>query len=77
MKFSSYKPLTWKSCFLLALTSDKRVSELYDLSCCVCHLIGWRSCNFSFVPDLIHDPRFEKPTVPLLLVFVDGNRDEM
>ena len=37
-KLYSDKHFTWKTCFLLVLTSTKRVSELHGLSFWVCHL---------------------------------------
>ena len=37
------KHLTWKMCFLLALTSAKRVRELHGLSFHVCRSQGWKS----------------------------------
>ena len=46
---------------------------------------GWRSCTFSFLPEIVaktqnlsvYDPHFEEFTVPSLADFVDGDRDEM
>ena len=40
LKLSSDKHLPRKSCFLLAVTSAKRISELYDFSHRVRHLNG-------------------------------------
>ena len=53
LKLTSGKHLTWKTSFLLALASAKRVSELHSLSFCVCHSRGWRACTFSFLPDFM------------------------
>ena len=62
------------TCFLLAFTLARRVSELYDLSFHVWHSRGWKSCTFSYVHDIvawtqnpsIRDPRFEEFTIPCL-----------
>ena len=85
LKLSSNKYLNWNTCFLLALTSAKRVSELHGLSFCVWHLLGWRSCSFSFFPDFVAktqnlslpDPRFEVFSVLALDDFVGGDQDEL
>ena len=53
LKLASDKHLARKTSFLLALALAKRVSELQGLSFCVCHSCGWRSCTFSFLPDLV------------------------
>ena len=50
---ASDKYLTWKTSFLLALASAKRVSELHGLSFHVRQLRGWRSCTFFFLPDFV------------------------
>ena len=50
LKLSSDKHLTWKTSFLLALASVKRVSELHCLPYLVSHSSGWWSRTFSFVP---------------------------
>ena len=58
LKLASDKHRTWKTSFLLALTSAKRVSELHSLSFRVCHSWGWGSCTF-FLPAFvakIHNP---------------------
>ena len=55
------------------------------LSCRVCHSHGWKSCTFSFLPDLmaktqnpsVPDSRFEKFSVPSLDDFVGDDRDEL
>ena len=82
---SLVKYLAWKICYLLALASAKRISELHGLSYQVRHLKGWKPCTFSFVPDFIAksqnlsilDPRFEKLIIPLLTDFMGGDRDMM
>ena len=84
-KLSLDKHLTWKMCFLLALSSAKRVSVLHGLSFHVRHSRHQRSCAFSYLPDfvaktqslLVHDPRFDEFTVPLLDDFMGGDRDEL
>ena len=51
----------------------------------VCHLKGWKSCSFSLVPDFVaktqnpsvYDSCFKEFTVPSLVDFVDGDRNEM
>ena len=53
LKLAFDKHLTWKTSFLLAPASAKKVSELYDLSFHVCYSRGWRSCTFSFLLDFI------------------------
>ena len=81
IKLSSVKHLTWKTCFLLTLTSAKKVTKLHGLSSCVWHSQGWKSCTYPPpppVPDsmtetrnpLIHGPRFKKFTVPLQTLWV-------
>ena len=63
-----------KTLFLLALTSAKRIGELYSLSYCVSHSRGWAEVSFSFVPGFVAKtqdpsslaPRFEGFTVPAL-----------
>ena len=53
MKLFSDSHLTWKTCFLLALASAKRDSELHRLSYQVRHSNSWRSCTFSFLSDFV------------------------
>ena len=85
LKLASDKHLTWKTSFLLALASTKRVSELHGLSFRVRHSHGWSSCTFSFLPDFVaetqnpsfHDSRFEEFSVPPLDGFVGSDRDEL
>ena len=85
LKLASNKHLTWKTSFLLALASAKRVSELHGLSFLVCHSGSWRSCTFSFLPDYVGeienpslpDPCFNKFTDLSLDDFVDSDRDEL
>ena len=45
IKLSSVKHLTWKTCFLLTLTSAKKVTKLHGLSSRVWHSQGWKSCT--------------------------------
>ena len=73
LKLASDKNLTWKTSFLLALASAKKVSELHGLSFRVRHLRGWRSCTFSFLPD----SRFEEFSVPSLDDFIGDDRDKL
>ena len=46
---------TWhiKCFFFLAVTSEKRVSELHIRSFDICHPKRWRSCFLSLVPELL------------------------
>ena len=53
LKLSSNNHPSWKTCFLLALVSAKRVNELYSLSFQVRHSLGWRACTFSFLPNFV------------------------
>ena len=84
LKLASDKHLTWKTYFLLALVSAKRVGELH-LSFRVHHSRGWRSCTFSFLPDLVaktqnpslSDSRFEEFLVPSLDDFIGDDRDKL
>ena len=46
---SSNGHLTWKTVFLLVLTSARRVSELLFLSICSWTITGMEACAFSFV----------------------------
>ena len=62
LKLASDKHLTWKTSFLLALTSAKRVSELHGLSFRVWHSRGWRSFTFSFLLDFVAET--QNPSVP-------------
>ena len=81
-KLASDKHLTWKTSFLLALASAKRVSELHDLSSRVRHSQGWKSYTFSFLPDFVAktqnpsvpDSCFEEFSVPSLDDFVGDDR---
>ena len=84
LKLASDKHLTWKTSFLLTLASAKRVSELHGLSFRVRHSQGWRSCTFSFLPDISKNqnlsvpvPHFGEFMVRSLDDFVDGDRDEI
>ena len=78
------KCLTWKMCFLLALTSTKRVSELHGLSFRVGLSHSWKFCSFSFLPNSVFkiqspsmpDPRFEEFTIPSLDDFVSGDQND-
>ena len=80
---ASDKHLTWKTSFLLALASAKRVSELHGLSFWARHSHGWSFCTF-FLPDFVAktqnpsvpDSHFEDFSVPSLDDFVGGDRDE-
>ena len=81
-----FEPIkTWKTSFLLAIASTKRVSELHSLSFCVRHLRGWRSCTFSFLLDFVAktwnpfvpDSNFKEFSVPSLDDFIVGDRDEL
>ena len=80
-KLPSGMHLTWKTCFLLALASPKKVVELHGLSIHVWHSRAWKSCLFFFVSDFvaknrnpsIQDPRFEEFLIPSLNDFVDGD----
>ena len=47
------KQLTYKTVFLLALASAKRVSELHGLSCVVKHSHHWDTVTLTFAPDFI------------------------
>ena len=85
LMLASDKHLTWKTSFLLALASDKRVSELHCLSFRVCHLRGWKSCTFLFLHDYvaktqnpsIPDSCFEEFLVPSLDYFVGDDKAEL
>ena len=85
LKLASDKHLTWKTSFLLALVSAKRVSELHGLSFRVHHSLGWRSFTFLFLPDFvaktqnpsIPDSRFEEFSVPSSDDFVKDDRGEL
>ena len=85
LKLASDKHLTWKTSFLLAVASAKRVSELRSLALSVHHSRGWSSCTFFFLPDFVAktqnpsvlDSRFEEFSVPSLDDFVGGDRDEL
>ena len=85
LKLASDKCLTWKTSFLLALVSAKRVNELQGLSFRVHHLCGWKSCTLLFLPDFVAktqnpsvpDSHFEEFSVPLLDDFVGDDRDEL
>ena len=65
-------------CFLLPLTSTKRVSKLHGLSLPVRHSLGWKSCTLSYIHDFmaktqnltVHDPRFEEFMIPSFDDFV-------
>ncbi|XP_068248828.1 uncharacterized protein [Palaemon carinicauda] len=67
LRQASDRHLTWKTAFLLALASAKRVSELHGLSYDVAHSRGWGEVTFRFVPEFIaktqnpgvSDPRFD------------------
>ena len=80
---ASDKHLSWKSSFLLSLTSAKRVRELHVLSFRVSNSWDWRSCTLSFLPDFVAktqnpsvpDPCFDEFTIPSVDDFVDGNKD--
>ena len=61
LKLASDKPLTWKTSFLPALASARRVSELYGLSFRVHHSRGWSSCTFS-LPNFV--AKTQNPSVP-------------
>ena len=50
---ASLKDVTYKTVFLLALASAKRVSELHALSYVVSRRKGWKSMTLSFVDDFI------------------------
>ena len=81
LNLPSDKHFTWKTSFLLALVSAKRVSELHSLSFRVCHSHGWRFCTFSFLPDFesktlnpsVPDSHFEEFSVQSLDDFVGGD----
>ena len=85
LKLALDKHLTWKTSFLLALASAKRVSELHDLSFRVCHSHRWRSCTFSFLPDFldktqnpsIPDSCFKEFSVPSLDDFIGNDWDKL
>ena len=85
LKLASDKHLTWKTSFLLALASAKRVSELHRLSFRVHHSRGWRLCMFSFLPDFVAktqnpsmpDSHFKEFSIPSLDDFVGDDRDEL
>ena len=85
LKLSLEKHPTLKTCFLLALASDKKVRELHGPSFHVRHLQGWKFCMFSLVLEfvaknqnpLIHDPRFEEFSIPSLDDFVGGNKRQV
>ena len=85
LKLSADKHLTWKTCFLLALTLAKRVGELHGLSFRFYHSKGQRSCIFLFLPDFraktqnpsVSDSLLEKFVVPSLADFMGGDRDKM
>ena len=85
LKLASDKDLILKSCFLLALASAKRVSELHSLMFCVSHSKNWCSCPFSFVPGFVAKTQnlsmlnfwFDEFSVNSLHDFVGGGRDEM
>ena len=72
------KRLTWKSCFLLALTLAKRVGELCSFLYWVRYLRSWRSCSLSLVPEFVaktrnpfvSEPRFEEFTVSFHLLIL-------
>ena len=82
---ASDKHLTWKTSFLLAFASAKRVCELHGLSFRVCHSRGWKSCIFSFLPDFVAktqnppvlDSCFKEFSVPSLDDVVGDDRDEL
>ncbi|XP_068243498.1 uncharacterized protein [Palaemon carinicauda] len=67
LRQASDRHLTWKTVFLLALASAKRVSELHGLSYDGAHSRGWEVVTFRFVPEFmakiqnpgIPDPRFD------------------
>ena len=83
MQLSTNKPLTWKTCFPLAVVLAKRVSKLLSLSYRVCNSKEW-FCTFSFLPNFI-----TKTRTPLCMTHAsrcsqyhhwqscDGDRDEM
>ena len=62
LKLASVKHLTWKTSFLLALASAKRVSELHSLFFRVRHSCGWNSYSLSFLPDFV--AKTQNPSVP-------------
>ena len=80
-KLASDKDLTWEMPLLLALTSAKKVSELHGLSFQARYSRGWKSCTFSFLPDLVAktqnpsvpDSRFEEFSVPSLDDFISDD----
>ena len=49
LKLSSFRHLALKTCFLLAVTSAERISELHSLSYEVKHSRGWSSYVLGFV----------------------------
>ena len=76
------KSLTWKSCFLVALASAKRISELHGLSFWDRHSGEWKLCIYSFIPEFVAktqnlsilDNRFEEIVDHSLHDFIDGAR---
>ena len=81
----SDKDLTLKTLFLLVLVLAKRVGELNCLSAEICHLEGFSSLAFSFVPDfvaktqnsLVPDERLDGFSVSSFWDFIGDNPDEM
>ena len=74
-----------KTCFLLALTSAKRISKLHILLFEVGPSRHWWTCTFSFIPGFVAktqnpslpDSHFDGFSILFLCSFVDGDRDEM
>ena len=85
LKQLPYRNVTFKTCFIVALASSKRVSKLLGFSYEVKHSRGWTSCTFNIVPEfvaktqnpLILEQYFEKFTIPLLRDLVDYGREEV
>ena len=74
LKMSLNKYLSWNACFLLALMSAKRITELHGfffffffffcvyVCVCVWHLHGWRSCTFFFLTYFV--AKTQNPSIP-------------